>query len=131
MGFAPAATLPPPTHERRAEPRFDATDDLRATIGLTRRHPSDCGQRQVFARVDDGPRVALVFGQSVTIEVPPGRHVLFAHNTLFRKRVLFVIEPAEHLEFELVNSARRWTAGMVGVLGAAPLFLTVRQISAT
>jgi hypothetical protein len=126
-----SATLPSRAHERRAEPRFDATDDLRATISLTRRHPSDCGERQVFARVDGGPRVALVFGQSVTIDVQPGRHVLAVHNTLFRKRATFVIEAAEHLEFELINGARRWTPGVAGLLGAAPLFLTVRQVSVT
>lgn len=124
------ATLPGREHERRVEPGFDVDDDLRSTIGLTRRHPSDCGERQVFVRIDGGPRIALVFGESVTIEVAPGSHLLVAHNTLFRKRVPFAIEPAEHLEFELVNSARWWTAGVAGLLGAAPLFLTVRQISA-
>jgi hypothetical protein len=125
------ATLPSHARERRAEPGSDVIDDLRSTISLTRRHPSDCEQRQVFVRIDGGARIALVFGESVTVEVQPGRHLLFAHNTLFRKRVSFVIEAAEHLEFELVNSARWWTAGMVGVLGAAPLFLTVRQVRAT
>jgi hypothetical protein len=123
-----SAAGPSRADERRADPRIDETDDLRATVSLTRRHPSDCGDRQVFARIDGGPRIALVFDQSVTVEVPPGRHVLSAHNTLFRKRVPFVIEPAEHLEFELINSARWWTPGMAGLLGAAPLFLTVRQI---
>lgn len=126
----PTTTLPARARERRAEPGFDAVDDLRSTISLTRRHPSDCGERQVFARVDGGPRIVLAFGQSVTIEVPPGSHELAMHNTLFRKRVRFAIEPAEHLEFELINSARWWTPGMAGLLGAAPLFLTVRQISA-
>jgi hypothetical protein len=126
---APGPTVLAPIRDRRADPRTIAPEDLRSTISLSRRHDSDCGQRQVFVRLDDGPRMALVYGQSVTIDVQPGLHVLSAHNTLFRKRLPFAIEPAEHLEFELINSGRWWTAGMVGVLGAAPLFLTVRQVS--
>jgi len=101
---------------------------LESTITLARQHSSDCQQRQIFVRLDGRPRIALVFGQSVTLEVSPGGHLLSAHNTLFRKRVPFTIEPAEHLEFELINRDRWWTAGMAGVLGAAPLFLTVRRI---
>jgi len=113
---------------RQTHARSGLADDLRSTIELRRIHPSDCGQRQVFVRLDAGPRIALVYGDSVTIEVQPGRHELFAHNTLFRKRVPFAIEPAEHLEFVVINGARWWTAGVVGILGAAPLFLTVKQV---
>jgi len=123
-------TRPSDADERRDAPGLDAADDLRSTVCLSRRHPSDIGDRQVFARIDDGPRVALTFGQAVTLDVAPGRHVLFAHNTLFRKRVEFALEAAEHLEFELINSGRWWTPGIVGLLGAAPLFLTVRQVRA-
>lgn len=120
-------TLPPPsTSERLRDTALDDATDLQSTICLRREHTSDCGQRQIFVRLDDGPRIALVFGDTVTIEVQPGSHRLFVHNTLFWKRVPFAIEPAEHLEFELINSDRWWTAGVVGVLGAAPLFLTVR-----
>jgi hypothetical protein len=119
-----------------AEPRrrlhdhaVEATEGLECTVTLSRDHRSDCGQRQVFARVDDRPQVALVFGERVTLDVTPGRHLLRVNNTLFWKKISFAIEPAEHLEFILINEARWWTAGIVGLLGAAPLFLTVKQIS--
>jgi len=104
-------------------------DDLRSTVTIGRTHPSDCGQRQIFARLDDHPRVTLLFGESVTVEVLPGRHRLRVHNTLFWKTIDFAIEPAERLEFQVINSARWWTYGMAGVLGSAPLFLQVRKFS--
>jgi hypothetical protein len=107
----------------------DETAGLECTVTLSRTHPSDCGQRQVFARVDDRDRVALVFGESVTLDVKPGRHRLRANNTLFWKKLDFSIEPAEHLEFLLINEERWWTAGMVGLLGSAPLFLRIKKIS--
>ena len=104
-------------------------DDLRSTVTIGRTHPSDCGQRQIFARLDDHPRVTLLFGESVTVEVLPGRHRLRVHNTLFWKTIDFAIEPAERLEFQVINTARWWTYGMAGVLGSAPLFLKVRKFS--
>ena len=113
---------------RQAVPIQGLGDDLRSTIELRRLHPQDCEQRQVFVRLDGGERIALVFGDTVTMEVKPGSHMLFVHNTLFWKHVPFAIEPAEHLEFIIINSARWWTAGFVGVFGAAPLFLTVQQV---
>jgi hypothetical protein len=113
--------------EREVDP--GEVDDLRSTVTIGRTHPSDCGQRQIFARLDDHSRVTLAFGDSVTMEVLPGRHRLRVHNTLFWKTIDFAIEPAERLEFQVINTARWWTYGMAGVLGSAPLFLTVRKFS--
>ena len=73
--------------------------------------------------------MALVYGDIVTLEVNPGRHKLRVHNTLFWKNLQFSIEMGERLEFLMINRARWWTAGVVGVLGSAPLFLTVKQLS--
>ncbi len=127
--MSPVVTSAPPVVSRVVDPAIETYDDLRSTIRLTRMHPADCQQRQVFVRLDGGPRLALVYGQAATLDVQPGRHELFVHNTLFWKRMRFAIEPGEHLEFAIVNRARWWTAGMAGLLGAAPLFLTVEQSS--
>lgn len=115
--FAPQDTRPP------------ALDDVRSSVTLSRTHPSDCGQRQVFARLDDLPRFTLLYGDEFTVDVKPGTHRLRVHNTLFWKTLAFAIEPGEHLEFLAINRAVWWTHGMAGVLGAAPLFLTVKRIS--
>ena len=114
---------------RQLEDGLGALDDLRCLITFSRTHPSDCGQRQVFARLDGGEQVALLYGDIVTLEVNPGRHKLRVHNTLFWKNLEFTIEMGERLEFLMINRARWWTAGVVGVLGSAPLFLTVKQLS--
>ena len=101
-------------------------DDLRSTVTFCRTHRTDCQQRQIFVRLDDEPRMTLVYGDAVTHEVAPGAHRLRVHNTLFWKTLTFAIEPGEHLECLVINRARWWTYGMAGLLGAAPLFLTVR-----
>jgi hypothetical protein len=46
-------------------------------------------------------------------------------------RLPFALEAGEHLEFSIVNSGRWWTRGMAGVVGPAPLFLTVEKRSRT
>lgn len=95
---------------------------------ISRTHPTDIGDRQLFVRLDGSER-RLVFGDEFTDELPPGAHHLRVHNTLMWKNVHFTLEPGEHLEFVLINSGRWWTWGVAGVLGAAPLFLTVEKRS--
>ena len=115
---------------RRSEPApTGLLDDLRCCVTFSRQHPTDCQQRQVFAKLDGEQRITLNYGDTVTLDVMPGRHHVRVHNTLFWKNVRFSIEPGERLEFLIINSERWWTAGMVGLLGSAPLFLTVKQIS--
>lgn len=104
---------------------MDDPDDLRTVVTFSRVHPRDIGQRQVFVRLDGRPSIALLYGETVSAEVDPGRHHLRAHNTLFWKNISFTIEPGEHLEFILINHGMWWTAGVVGFLGSAPLFLKV------
>ncbi len=69
-------------------------EELRTLVTLCRTHRRDIGERQIFVRIDDGPRVALRFGQSFTLEVKPGRHQLRANNTLFWRTVTFTSRPA-------------------------------------
>jgi len=110
---------------------IDVTDleELRTLVTLTRRHPRDIGQRQVYVRMDDGPRVALLFGQSFTVEVRPGTHRLRAHNTLMWKTVTFHVEAGEHIEFQLINRGGPLTYSIAALLGAAPLFLSIERRS--
>ena len=115
---------------RAAAPGWpEILDDLHCSVTFSRQHPADCQQRQVFVKLDGGQRVTLNYGDAVTLDVMPGRHHIRVHNTLFWKNLDFAIEPGERLEFLIINSERWWTAGMVGLLGSAPLFLTVKQIS--
>lgn len=107
---------------------FGAIEDLRSFVTISRTHPSDIRDRQVFVRLDD-KRATLVFGECFTDEVPPGSHHLRVHNTLMWKNIRFALEPGEHLEFLIINSGRWWTWGMAAVLGAAPLFLCVEKRS--
>lgn len=112
-----------------ADPSEDLQQDFRALVTISRQHPTDFGERHVFVRIDEEPQVALRFGQSHTQEVGPGRHRLRANNTLFWKKIDFVVEPGEHLEFIVINKGTPLTLGIAGVLGAAPLYLKIYRRS--
>lgn len=98
-----------------------------ARVTLARDSQDDVGERQVIARVDDGERATLYYGDRVTLELEPGEHRLRSHNTLVWKTVPFTIEPGEHLEFVLVNYAPRFTFSLLALVGAGPLFLRVER----
>jgi len=104
-------------------------EELRTLITICRTHRRDIGQRQIFVRIDDGPRVSLLYGQSFTLEVKPGAHRLFAHNTLMWRTVTFHVEAGEHLEFLLINKGGPITFGIAAILGAAPVFLKIERRS--
>lgn len=103
--------------------------DIRAFVTFRRDHEADAKQRQVMVSVDGQPATTLMYGDRVTIEVPPGHHLLRANNTLFWKRVPFSIEPGEHLEFVLINRAGRLTLGFLALIGVAPLYLDIERRS--
>ena len=119
--LAGATALPGGT----VDPAVDQTNELRSLVTVSRQHPSDFGERHVFVRIDDEPRVALRYGQSFTQEVGPGLHRLRAHNTLFWKTIDFAVEPGEHIEFIVINKGTPLTLGIAALLGSAPLYLRI------
>jgi hypothetical protein len=128
--MTPVSTVVESPKRTRQPDASDADlDDLHSLVTLSRTLPTDCGERQVFARLDGETRMTLLYGQSFTLEVKPGAHHLRLHNTLVWKNIHFTIEPGEHLDFLIGNEGRWWTWGMVGILGSAPLFLRVERRS--
>lgn len=98
-----------------------------AHVTLTRTHKNDIGQRQVVVTIDDGPKTTLMFGDSTSLDLAPGDHVLKAHNTLVWKTVPFTVAPGERLTFTVINHPGRFTLGFLSLIGVAPLFLTIEQ----
>ena len=97
-----------------------------AQITVSRTLPNDFGTRNVILVLDNEPLATLRYGESVTRDIAPGHHRLYAHNTLKKQTVEFDIQPGEEVRFVTSNYAGFWT--WVGiVLGGGPLYLTLRQ----
>lgn len=84
-------------------------------------------QRQIYVRLDDGPSQTLMFGDTITLEITAGAHLLRANNTLFWKRVAFFAAPDQQIEFALINRADLLGLGFLALLGVAPLRLSIER----
>jgi hypothetical protein len=98
-----------------------------ARVTVTRNLPIDVQQRQVYVSLDGQPWATLTFGQTATREIPPGAHVIRAHNTLVWKTLQFDAQPGEHVEFDIANRPGRFLLSALALLGVGPLFLTFQR----
>ena len=98
-----------------------------ARLILSRTHKKDVGQRQVIVTIDDGAKTTLMFGESVTLDVAPGEHVLKAHNTLVWKTVPFEAAAGQHVQFTVWNEPMGgWFTRLLFIfVGAAALRLGI------
>jgi hypothetical protein len=99
-----------------------------ARITVERRSPDDVRQRQIVVSLDGEPLGTLLYGESVTRAIEPGRHRLRAHNTLVWKNAAFDCAPGAHARFVTVNRAGFGSAALVALLGAGPLYVTLERV---
>jgi hypothetical protein len=102
-------------------------DPLPARITITRQHPDDVRQRQIVTSIDGAPLGTLMYGESVTRELPPGRYRLKAHNTLFWKTHDLDLAPGEHARFVVVNRNGLGSFSLLGLLGVGPLYISFER----
>lgn len=99
------------------------------SIIITRTSEEDWKTRQLVVSVD-GKRIAeLLWGDSVTCELEPGRHVLKVHNTLVWRTAEFTLRPGEQVFYEAVNRAAASTFLLMPILGLGPLYVTLRRMA--
>lgn len=103
-----------------------------AAITVRRTAKEDVGYRDIYVSIDDEHIAILHAGDEVTREVPPGKHRLKVHNTLFRKAVDVTLGVGEHATFTAVNRAGFGTYSVFAFfLGGGPLYLTLRRETGT
>lgn len=98
-----------------------------ARVTVVRRHPKDVRDRQIVVSIDGEKFGTLLFGDTVTKEVPPGTHRIRAHNTLFWKTLDVDLRSGEHARFIAINRPGIGTYSLLGLLGAGPLYLTFER----
>jgi Fe-S cluster assembly scaffold protein SufB len=101
--------------------------DATARLTIHRTAAWDEQSRQILCDVD-GVRVGqLLFGQTLTREIPAGTHAFKANNTLVWKTVPFEARPGEHVQFTVWNEPMGgWFMRLLFIfVGAAALRLGV------
>jgi hypothetical protein len=96
-----------------------------ARVTVTRNSPDDAQERQVVVAIDGRKVATLMYGDAITAEVEPGPHKLRVHNTLVWKTRSFSLDAGADARFTVVNRPGGSTNGLLTILGARPLYLTL------
>jgi hypothetical protein len=100
-------------------------------LTISRNSSGDVQQRQVIVKLDGERLATLLYGQTVTREIPTGSHRLRFDNTWVKKTVEFEAADGEEVTYSVINRAGRFTWWMVGALGAGPMYLTIDRVPAS
>jgi hypothetical protein len=103
-------------------------DLLPALVTITRTSEADFKSRQLVVSIDGEFAAELLFGESVTRELAPGRHRIRVHNTLVWKTVEFTLAPEEQIFFEAVNRMGPGSLLLTMILGVGPLYVTLNRM---
>lgn len=101
---------------------------MASRLTISRNSPGDVQQRQVIVKLDGERFATLLYGETVTREIPSGSHRLRFDNTWVKKTVEFRAADDEKVNYNVINRAGRFTWWMVGVLGAGPMYLTIDRV---
>ena len=123
----PLVLEPEPLRVRHGEEEFDWPILPPTLLTVHRTSPDDEQSRQIVWRLDGTKVSELLFGQAHTVEIAPGPHTLFVHNTLMWRSVGFEAPPGEHVHFTVANRAGRSYYLLLFVIGVAPLYLTLER----
>lgn len=108
-------------------PAAEAPGPARLTVHRT--SAQDEQSRQILCSLDGGHLGQLLYGATLTREIPAGAHVLSVNNTLFWKKRRFDAEPGGHVQFTVWNQP--FGGSVMRLLfifiGAAPLKLGVAE----
>lgn len=94
-------------------------------LTVSRDDPADVKVRQMVVKLDGESFATLLYGETASKPLAPGRHRLNVDNTWVWKTVDFSVAEGEQRTFRVINRAGRLTWWLVGLLGAGPMYITI------
>jgi hypothetical protein len=101
---------------------------MTARVSIVRNQPMDVQDRVVHLWLDGERWDNLPYGKTRTRDIPPGSHVVKAHNTLFGTTIEFDAAPGEEVRLSCVNGLTGGGKLMVLMLGVAYLRVRLTQM---
>jgi hypothetical protein len=111
-----------------ARPARPDAEMFPASVTITRTSQQDFKSRQLIVWIDGARAATLLWGDSITSELQPGKHRLRVSNTLVWKNVDFTVQPGEQVFFEAINRMGPGSIFFVLLFGVGPLYVTVRRM---
>ena len=78
-----------------------------ATLTIIRNAPDDVQDRWVRVFIDETPEEILRYGETLTRDLPPGRHRVRAHNTLSADTLEFDAAPGQAVRIKVLQQRRQ------------------------
>ena len=100
---------------------------MSATLTVDRNSSDDAQQRQIVISLDGEPIAELMFGDSVTKDIPPGPHTILVDNTWNKKTMDFTANEGETLQFLVKNHSSRIAEFFLMIFGAGPLKVSLER----
>jgi hypothetical protein len=98
-----------------------------ASITIRRKSPEDVQQRQIIVKLDGENVGELYYGDTISIRVTAGRHKLRVDNTWNWKTLELDVVPGDHLKFQTMSRAGRFSWFLVSMLGAGPIYVSIKR----
>src|SRR5215467_9505165 len=96
-----------------------------AKITIQRNSPDDVQTRQIVVVFDGERKGELLFGDSLTFSVTPGRHTLRVDNTWNHKDTELNISEGRDLRFVVKSTAGQFSRFLLVALGAGPIYVSI------
>ncbi len=103
------------------------SSEAQGTITIRRKSPDDVQQRQIIVKLDGENVGELFYGDTISIPVTAGHHRLRVDNTWNWKTVELDVAPGDHLKFQAMSRAGRFTWFLVSMFGAGPIYVTIKR----
>jgi hypothetical protein len=104
-----------------------APPEAQATITVRRKSPDDVQQRQIIVKLDGESVGELFYGDTISVPVTAGHHRLQVDNTWNWKTLELDVAAGDHLKFQTMSRAGRFTWFLVSMLGAGPIYVSIRR----
>ena len=104
-----------------------ALTEEQGMITVRRKSPNDVQQRQIIVKLDEESVGELFYGDTISIPVTAGHHSLRVDNTWNWKTVDLDVAAGDHLKFQTVNRAGRFTWFLVSLFGAGPIYVSIKR----
>ncbi len=104
-----------------------AHPEAQGTITIRRTSQNDVQQRQIIVKLDGEKVGEVFFGDTISVPVSPGHHRLRVDNTWNWKSFELDVAAGDHLKFQTVSRAGRFTWFLVSMLGAGPIYVSIER----
>ena len=104
-------------------------EEAQAEITVQRDSPEDVAKRQIVVYLDGQRMGEILFGESIRLAVPPGRHELGVDNTWNRKQLTLEVVPGARMRFLAKSTAGKFSWFLLGFFGAGPVYVSLEPLA--